>query len=173
MQGSDFWQPCAPPKSCRNQKSFWDPSTYHPNTTGLGWVFFISKKHVLVGHPSGHVSWLTSVRLPKVILQFLKQKSERGKWSFLLTLNGCLTGMVSSILFGDLNFIWWALFHLVRSILFGELNLIWWALFYLVSSISFGELNFVRWAQFEVVSSISFGELNFIWWALFYLVSSI
>ena len=55
MQGSDFWQPCAPPKSCRNQKSFWDPSTYHPNTTGLGWFFFISKKHVLVGHPSVHL----------------------------------------------------------------------------------------------------------------------
>ena len=43
---------CAPPKTCRNQKSFWDPSTYHPNTTGVGWVFFISKKHVLVGHPT-------------------------------------------------------------------------------------------------------------------------
>ena len=43
---------CAPPKSCRNQKSFWDPSTYHPNTTGMGWTFFISKKHVLVGHPN-------------------------------------------------------------------------------------------------------------------------
>ena len=43
---------CAPPKTCQNQKSFWDPSTYHPNTTGVGWFFFISKKHVLVGHPS-------------------------------------------------------------------------------------------------------------------------
>ena len=28
-------------------------------------------------------------------LQFLKQKAERGKWSFLLTLNGALAGMVS------------------------------------------------------------------------------
>ena len=46
---------CAPPKTCRNQKSFWDPSTYHPNTTGVGWVFFISKKHVLVGHPNIHI----------------------------------------------------------------------------------------------------------------------
>ena len=46
---------CAPPKTCRNQKSFWDPSTYHPNTTGVGWVVFISKKHVLVGHPNIHI----------------------------------------------------------------------------------------------------------------------
>ena len=58
MQGSDFWQPCAPPKSCRNQKSFWDPSTYHPNTTRVGWFFFILKKHVLVGHPTPRRSWL-------------------------------------------------------------------------------------------------------------------
>ena len=49
---ADFWRPCAPPKSCRNQKSFWDLSTYHPNTTGMGWVYFFSKKHVLVGHPN-------------------------------------------------------------------------------------------------------------------------
>ena len=34
---------CAPPKSCRNQKSFWDPSTYHPNTTGVGWIFLLQK----------------------------------------------------------------------------------------------------------------------------------
>ena len=31
-------------------------------------------------------------------LQFLKQKAERGKWSFLLTLNGALAGMVSFLL---------------------------------------------------------------------------
>ena len=30
--------------------------------------------------------------------QFLKQKAERGKWSFLLTLNGALAGMVSFLL---------------------------------------------------------------------------
>ena len=30
---------CAPPKTCQNQKSFWDPSTYHPNTTGVGWMY--------------------------------------------------------------------------------------------------------------------------------------
>ena len=52
---ADFWRPCAPPKSCRNQKSFWDLSTYHPNTTGMGWVYFFSKKHVLVGHPTTYV----------------------------------------------------------------------------------------------------------------------
>ena len=46
---------CTPPKSCRNQKSFWDPSTNHLNTTGVGWVFFISKKHVLVGHPNAYI----------------------------------------------------------------------------------------------------------------------
>ena len=64
MQGSDFWQPCAPPKSCRNQKSFWDPSTYHPNTTGLGWDFFISKKHVLVGHPNAYLHpWVVLFRV--------------------------------------------------------------------------------------------------------------
>ena len=40
---------CAPPKSCQNQKSFWDPPTYHES----GLVFFISKNHVLVGHPNG------------------------------------------------------------------------------------------------------------------------
>ena len=64
MQGSDFWQPCAPPKSCRNQKSFWDPSTYHPNTTGVGWFFFILKKHVLVGHPSTHLQMQIFINLP-------------------------------------------------------------------------------------------------------------
>ena len=52
---ADFWRPCAPPKSCRNQKSFWDPSTYHPNTTGVGLVFFILKKHVMVGHPNIYI----------------------------------------------------------------------------------------------------------------------
>ena len=30
-----------------------------------------------------------------MMLQFLKEKSEPGKWSFLLTLNGCLAGMVN------------------------------------------------------------------------------
>ena len=34
---------CAPPKCSRNQKSFWDPLTYHPNTTGVGWVFLFQK----------------------------------------------------------------------------------------------------------------------------------
>ena len=34
---------CAPSKTCRNKKSFWDPSTYHPNTTGVGWIFLFQK----------------------------------------------------------------------------------------------------------------------------------
>ena len=83
--------------------------------------------------------------------------------------------LVSSISFGELNFVRWAQFEVVSSISFGELNFIWWALFYLVSSILFDELNliwwayFIWWAQFYSMSSILFGELNFIWWAQFYL----
>ena len=33
-----------------------------------------------------------------LFFQFLKQKAERGKWSFLLTLNGALAGMVRFLL---------------------------------------------------------------------------
>ncbi len=36
--------------SCQNQKSFWDPSNQHPNTTVLGWVFFF-KKTCFAGTP--------------------------------------------------------------------------------------------------------------------------
>ena len=41
---------------------------------------------------------LTRKALNCFFLQFLKQKAERGKWSFLLTLNGALAGMVSFLL---------------------------------------------------------------------------
>ena len=70
----------APPKSCPNQKSFWDPSNQHPNTTGsvgtfitgfelnddtksdqrlfytinftgMGWTFWFLKKTCLAGTP--------------------------------------------------------------------------------------------------------------------------
>ena len=52
---SDFWRPCAPPKTCPNQKSFWDPLNQPPNTTGMGWEFWFSKKHVWLGHPTIHL----------------------------------------------------------------------------------------------------------------------
>ena len=42
---------CAPPKTCRNQQKFWDPST-KPKYHGSGLGFFHFKKHVLVGHPT-------------------------------------------------------------------------------------------------------------------------
>ena len=51
---SDFWRPCAPLKTCPNQKSFWDPSNQPSNTTGMGWEFWFSKKHVWLGHPNAH-----------------------------------------------------------------------------------------------------------------------
>ena len=38
---SDFSHSCAPPKSCQNQTSFWDPSKQHPNTSVFGWIFYL------------------------------------------------------------------------------------------------------------------------------------
>ena len=40
----------------------------------------------------------------ELFFQFLKQKAERGKWSFLLTLNGALAGMVSFLIGSFLSF---------------------------------------------------------------------
>ena len=51
---SDFWRSCAPPKSCLNWKSFWDPSKQVPNTTETSWFFWFKKKHVLAGQPNVH-----------------------------------------------------------------------------------------------------------------------
>ena len=49
--GSDFWQHCAPPKTCQNQKSFSDPFNRPPITTDLG-CFLFWTKYVLLGYPS-------------------------------------------------------------------------------------------------------------------------
>ena len=38
---SNFWRPCAPLKTCWNQRSHWDPSNQPQNTTEMGWICFI------------------------------------------------------------------------------------------------------------------------------------
>ena len=56
-------------------------------------VLFLTKVRFLSIHA---VSWLILTHILNIILQFLWNKT--GKWSFLMTLNGALAGMVIIII---------------------------------------------------------------------------
>jgi len=63
---------------------------------GDGGIVALAIVNTILGGSAGGISVLLLTKFKWIVKNFLlRQHAERGKWSFLLTLNGCLAGMVS------------------------------------------------------------------------------